>query len=128
MAGPIDTVRQLVDAINRGELERALMAYETGAVLLVQPDKIARGTDQLRQALAGFISLKPTLKSEAQEVVEAGDVALYVSRWSLHGTDPAGHPVTMAGESADILRRQEDGRWLIALDNPWGAQILKSKK
>jgi len=30
----------------------------------------------------------------------------------------------MSGESSDILRRHKDGRWLIALDNPWGAQIL----
>lgn len=128
MAGPIDTVRELVEAINRGELERALMTYEPGAVLLVQPDKIVRGSDQLRQAVAGFIALKPILETETQEVVEAGDVALYVGRWSLRGTDPAGQPVAMEGESSDILRRQEDGRWLIALDNPWGARILKSRE
>jgi hypothetical protein len=30
----------------------------------------------------------------------------------------------MGGESSDILRRQSDGRWLIAIDNPWGAQVL----
>jgi len=33
----------------------------------------------------------------------------------------------MSGESTDVLRRQEDGRWLIVLDNPWGAQILPPK-
>ncbi len=32
----------------------------------------------------------------------------------------------MSGESTDVLRRQPDGRWLIALDNPWGVQILSS--
>ena len=128
MAGPIDTVNQLVDAINREDLERAVKAYEPGAILLVQPGKPARGSSQLREALAGFIALKPTLTSEAQEVIEAGDVALYMGRWNLRGTDPAGKPVTMAGESADILRRQDDGRWLIALDNPWGAQVLASRR
>src|SRR5262245_13856303 len=124
MAGPIDAVNQLVDAINRGDLERAVGAYEPGAVLLVQPGQLARGSIQLREALAGFIALKPTLTSETQEVIEAGNVALYVGRWNLRGTDPAGKPVVMAGESSDILRRQADGRWLIALDNPWGDQIL----
>ncbi len=99
MAGPIDTVNRLVDAINRGDLERATKLYEPGAVLVVQPGKLARGSTQLREALAGFIALKPTLMSEAQEVVEAGDVALYVSRWNLRGTDPAGKAVVMAGES-----------------------------
>ena len=82
----------------------------------------------MKNALGGFIALKATLRSEAQQVVEADDVALYVGRWSLSGTDPAGRPIAMNGESSDILRRQKDGRWLIALDNPWGAQILPQKK
>ncbi len=124
MAGPIDTVNQLVEAINRGDLEGAVALYEPDAVLVVQPGKVARGSAQLREALAGFIALKPTLTSNAQEVIETGEVAQYVSRWHLRGTDPAGKSVEMKGESADILRRQKDGRWLIALDNPWGAQIL----
>lgn len=124
MTGPIDTVKQLVDAINNRDIERAVAAYERGAVLLVQPGQLARGSTQLKEALAGFIALKPTLRSEAQEFIEAGDIALYMGRWSLRGTDPSGKPVEMAGESADILRRQKDGRWLIVLDNPWGAQIL----
>jgi hypothetical protein len=37
---------------------------------------------------------------------------------------PAGLPVVQGGESADVLRRGDDGRWRIALDNPWGARIL----
>jgi uncharacterized protein (TIGR02246 family) len=125
MARPIDTVNQLVDAINRGDLDRAVAAYEPGAVLVAQPGQLARGSTQIREALAGFIALQPTLETETQDLIEAGDVALYVSRWSLRGTDPTGKPVAMAGESADILRRQQDGRWLIALDNPWGAGILR---
>jgi ketosteroid isomerase-like protein len=124
MARPIDTVNQLVDAINHGDLDRAVAAYEAGAVLVAQPGQLARGSNQIRQALAGFIVLQATLETETRELIEAGDVALYVSRWSLRGTDPTGKPVAMAGESADILRRQPDGRWLIAVDNPWGAGIL----
>ena len=70
--------------------------------------------------------MKSTLRSEAQQVIESGDVALYLGRWNLRGTDPAGKAVTMGGQSTDILRRQKDGRWLIAVDNPWGAQLLSS--
>jgi ketosteroid isomerase-like protein len=99
-------------------------SYESGAVLVAQPGQLARGSAQLREALAGFIALKPVLRSEAQQLIESGDVALYISRWSLAGTDPAGKAVAMGGESTDVLRRQRDGRWLIALDNPWGTQIL----
>lgn len=26
--------------------------------------------------------------------------------------------------TADVLRRQADGNWLFAIDNPWGTQLL----
>jgi uncharacterized protein (TIGR02246 family) len=125
MSNPIDTVNQLSDAINRGDLEAALALYEPDAVLVAQPGQLARGSTQLRAALGGFIGLKPELRSETQSVIEADDVALYSGRWTLRGTDPSGRATTMGGESSDVLRRQRDGRWLIAVDNPWGAKILE---
>lgn len=124
MRNPIETVDELVRAINRADLERAVAAYESGAVLVVRPGQLARGPAQIREALAGFIALKAVLRSEAQQWIEANDIALYVGRWALRGTDPAGKAVAMGGESTDILRRQPNGLWLIALDNPWGAQVL----
>ncbi len=124
MTSPADTIKRLLEAMNRGDLEGALALYEPDGVLMVQPGQLARGSAQLREALRGFIALKPMLKADAHQIVEAGDVALYIGRWNLRGTDPSGKVVVMGGESADILRRQKDGRWLIALDNPWGTQIL----
>ena len=126
MAQPIDTVAQLVQAINRGDLAAAVALYESNAVLVVRPGQVARGAAEIRAALAGFVALKATLRSEAQRVLEADSIALYLGRWSLRGTDPTGQAVALSGESTDVLRRQRDGRWLIALDNPWGAQILSS--
>ena len=121
---PLDAVTRFVDAMNQGDLETALSMYERGASLVVKPGVVVTGTLALREALAGFVALKPTLTSEAHQVVEAGDVALYCARWSLRGTDPAGAPVQMSGRSSDILRRQSDGNWLIALDNPCGTDIV----
>ena len=127
MSRAIDTVNELTDALNRGDLERAQALYETDAVLVAQPGQVARGSVELKAALRGFIDLKPRLTTQTQSVIEAGDTALYMSRWTLQGSDPTGRAVSMAGESSDVLRRQPDGRWLIAIDNPWGAQILQPR-
>jgi uncharacterized protein (TIGR02246 family) len=124
MQTPAHTVNQLVEAINRADLEGAVALYEKDAVLVAQPGQVARGDAELKKALAGFISMRATLRSDAYQVIEAGDIALYISRWRLDGTSPDGQAVSMAGESSDVLRRQRDGRWLIALDNPWGADLL----
>ena len=51
-------------------------------------------------------------------------MALFCSKWSLTGTGPDGKPMQLGGLSSDILRRQADGTWLIAIDNPWGTAIL----
>jgi uncharacterized protein (TIGR02246 family) len=127
MSSPIDTVNELSDAINRGDLEAALALYEPNAVLVAQPGQLARGSTELRAALGRFIGLKPELRSETQSVIEVDDMALYTGRWTLRGTDPSGQTTTMGGVSSDVLRRQRDGRWLIAVDNPWGAKILEQR-
>ncbi len=124
MKTPLDTVNHLVRAINAGDLATAVELYEAEAILIAQPGQVARGRVQVREALAGFVAMQATLTSEAQHVLEAGDLALYLARWSLRGTDPAGAQVSLRGESTDILRRQADGRWLIAIDDPWGTQLL----
>src|SRR5262249_2877120 len=127
MSTPIDTVNELASALNRGDVGAALKLYESNAVLIAQSGRAARGPSELRAALEQFAALKPALRTQAQRVTEAGDIALYIGRWTLNGIDPSGQPIAMGGESSDILRRQPDGRWLIAVDNPWGAKILESQ-
>ena len=123
---PNDAVIQFVDAMHKGDLETALSLYEPGASLVVQPGTVITGTLALREALSGLIALKPTFTAGSYKVIEAGDIALYCSEWSMRGTDPAGNPVHMNGRSSDVLRCQPDGNWLIALDNPFGPAILDS--
>jgi len=123
---PVDTVHRLVAAINAGNLDAAVALYEPSGVLLSPEGAPARGTAELRAALGGFIAMKPKLQTQAERVFESGDIALYLSRWSLQGTDPGGKPIALAGESTDVLRRQAGGNWLIAIDNPWGVKTLSA--
>ena len=124
MTTPLDTINRLAEAFSRQDVDAAASLYEPQAVLVAQPGQIAHGTAAIRAALGGFIALKPVLKTEAYQIVEAGDTALYCSKWTLTGTSPDGKPVQMGGLSSDVLRRQPDGRWLVAVDNPWGTGIL----
>src|SRR5262245_30670978 len=43
MSKPIDTVKQLIDALNRGDLDGALEQYEHDAVLVAQSGDLSRG-------------------------------------------------------------------------------------
>jgi uncharacterized protein (TIGR02246 family) len=124
MTTPLDTINKLVEAFERQDVDAAISLYEPQAVIVAQPGQIASGTAAVRKALEGFISLKPKLKTISHQLVEAGDIALYCSKWTLTGTAPDGKRVEMSGMSSDVLRRQPDGRWLVAVDNPWGTSII----
>ncbi len=123
-SNPADTVTQLVKAVNQGDLEAAVACYETDATLIVQPGQVATGKKAIREAFAGFIAMKVTITTETHKTIQTGDTVLFISRWTANGTAPDGATVKMGGASSDVLRRQTDGRWLIAIDNPFGAAIL----
>ncbi len=121
---PLDVVTQLVTAMNACDLESALTLFELEASFVMKPGVVVHGTAGIRQSLEGFMGLKPTLTIEAQQIVQAGDVAQYCARWSMKGSDPTGTAVQLGGRSSSILRRQSDGRWLFLVDNPWGTDII----
>jgi ketosteroid isomerase-like protein len=45
-----------------------------------------------------------------------------LGEWSFEGTSPDGTPVRLGARNADVLRRQADGSWRFAIDNPWGTE------
>jgi len=121
---PLDAVTMLVDARNRGDIDEAASLYESNATLVARPGLMVSGDNAVRESLVRFAGLRATFESTSRTIVEAGDLALHCSQWSLQGTDPTGNPVRLTGRTADVLRKQSDGNWLIALDNPWGTTIL----
>ena len=70
------------------------------------------------------MAMKPDLTAEPGELLVAGDIALSAAKWSQTGTGPNGEPIQQQGTTADVLHKQADGRWLVAIDNPWGAAVL----
>ena len=86
-----------------------------------KPGQRIEGLTAIREALEGFAALRPTLTGEIERVIEAGDTALVLNRWTLEGVRPDdGSAVQLGGLSADVLRRHDDGTWGILIDNPWG--------
>jgi uncharacterized protein (TIGR02246 family) len=110
------------DAINAGDIEAVIKLYEPGASLMSEPGQVVSGTKAVREALGGFLAMRPRIKLDAKKLAEAGDIALTTSKWVLEGTGPDGKPMKMEGQSAEVARRQPDGTWLFVIDNPYGLQ------
>jgi uncharacterized protein (TIGR02246 family) len=117
---PIRTVELVSERISAGDVDGALALYEPEAAFTPQPGQVVTGAAAIRRALEGFTALRPKLQGQVEKLIEAGDVALVLNRWTLEGTAPDGAAIEMSGLSADVVRRQPDGRWLVLIDDPWG--------
>lgn len=65
-----------------------------------------------------FLAPKPYLEATLTHAYVAGDVSLIGVKFAIETTDEEGKKVRLTGHCTDVLRRGEDGRWLMAVDRP----------
>lgn len=104
-----------------GDVEAMLALYEPEAVFAPEVGTVLRGTEQIRPALAEMAGLAPMLEYTAEpDVVLVDNVALVTAAWTMTAQLPDGTALREGGLSADVLRRQPDGSWLVMIDQPRG--------
>jgi ketosteroid isomerase-like protein len=118
--GPEEIDRIFERELNAGNLDGVVALYEPTAAFTVEPGKVVTGTAAVREAVAGFLALKPSISLSPRVLANTGDIAMVSSKWKLKGTAPDGSAVDLAGESVEVLRRQADGTWKFIIDSPWG--------
>jgi len=111
------------EAVSDGELDTVVAFYEPGATFVSDDGESFTGTEAIREAMAGFLSMKPVLKVEVPLVIESGDTALLYSKWSFSGTTPDGAVVNVEGNGTEVVRKQPGGHWLFVIDNPYGCSL-----
>jgi uncharacterized protein (TIGR02246 family) len=127
---PAQTPEQLHDlfreAFNAQDLDALMALYEPDAVLVAQPGQVAAGTEQIREALAGFLALNGPISMTHLGGVHRDDLAILYGRWTVEGTGPDGQPVTVGGVTSDVMRRGADGAWRFAVDNPFADATINA--
>ena len=117
---PEDCDRLFAERVNAGDVDGVARLYEPRATLVQQDGSAATGAGAIRDALAGFAALKPRLTMNVTRVVKSGDdLAVLYNDWTLVGTGPDGKPLEMTGKAIEVVRRQRDGTWLFAVDDPF---------
>ena len=113
---PADMPGLVDERFNTGDVEQMLELYEEGAAFVPPGSEVLRG-EAMRQAIGGFLATGAKLVHQDATVIEAGDIALITSPWTLSGgTAPDGSPVEMAGVVNAVVRRQRDGEWRVVID------------
>lgn len=104
---PEDLGRMFIERANAGDVDGLVALYEPGAVLAGPAGQIATGSPAIRKVYERLLADRPTFVSEGQQPpLVNGDIALTSTRL----------PVGQA--TAEVARRQPDGTWLWAVDQP----------
>ncbi|WP_425145166.1 YybH family protein [Deinococcus sp.] len=121
---PQDMNPMFARAFNSADIENLLALYEPEGQLVRQDGQVDVGLDAVRDNLQNFLRLGGMMTSENVYAVVSGDLALLRARWRLTTTTPDGQPLSLEGHTAEVVRRQPDGRWLYVVDHPFGAEPL----
>ena len=106
------------EALNAGDLDALVALYEPQAVFVSEPGQTVAGTAAIREVLGTFVSMNPKITMDVQTLGQLDDLARTSARWEMVGTGPDGQAVEMSGHSREACRRQADGTWLFAIDDP----------
>ena len=94
--------------------------YEKDACFASKPGQVVQDLKSIRRSLQGFIDIKVKLEARVRRVIQAGNLALLTTEWSIVGTEPDGKPINLNDRGTVVLRSQFDGSWLMVIENPWG--------
>jgi uncharacterized protein (TIGR02246 family) len=107
-----------------GDVDGLMALYEPGAVFEPQLGTVLRGPDAIRAALTAFAAMRPRIEYTGEaDCVIVDDIAIVANTWTVTGTLRDGGTHRETGLSADVLRRQPDGSWLILIDQPRGTVV-----
>jgi uncharacterized protein (TIGR02246 family) len=118
-------ITDLDAAFNRGDLEAVLDCYKDNAVLMVEPGRSIAGKDNLRGFYELTLGSGSNSRQDRMQVIVQGDIALYLSRWTLTVAARGAAATDQHLVATSVLRRGEDGRWRLAIDNSFGPLVLE---
>ena len=100
-------------AMRAGDLEAVLRLYEPEVAFASTAGQVRSGQAELRQALAPLAEAKADFAVATKKIIQTGDLALLQTEWRITRPRPT------SGYALEILRRQEDGNWLLVIGDPF---------
>ena len=122
---PEELLNLQVKEFNKGNVSFLMTLYENDACFASGPEQVVKDLESIRQSLQRFIDMRAKLEARVKRVLQASDLALLITEWSISGTEPDGKSSNLSGRGTVVLRQQKqqhsDGiAWRIVIENPWG--------
>lgn len=119
----LSTIEKMTTAFENKNIDEVMACYEPKAVVVFEPESPVSDTNVLREMFTGMSMANPVFTYSGHEVFLSGNIATHIAPWEMTAKAPDGTEIKQSGLSVTVLRKQENGTWLMILDNPH-AQFL----
>ena len=128
---PDHELKQLIQAADRAitaeDFDTLMGFYAEDATLVIQPDRMAAGKQQIRKAftaIAEHFNHKVKVSQGDMRVIEAGDTALVIMETIVDAGMPDATDGCDVRRATYVFRREMSGNWLCVIDNSYGTALL----
>lgn len=118
---PNEVLPAIVKLVYAGAFDEAMLLYADDCVMIEKPNVVLKGKEAIRRSSQDMVDSGNVLSVQTQDAVIVGDIVYSICDWQItkNGTTVA------VGKATDLLRKTQDGRWLMVPDNPFGADALR---
>ena len=117
---PEDCDRVFAACVKAGDLDGLMSLYEPEAQYVRRNGTVIVGQSAIRELLQSLTNVATEIEMHVMTVVALNGIALLYNDWTSKAVSEDGRMRESAGKAVEVVRRQPDGRWLFAIDDPFG--------
>ena len=107
-------------AFKNGDVDTIMTLFDEAGQTVPFPGQLnVSGLPAIRAMMQQCLALRPQIRYESVNVLQADEIALLTTEWRLTLRLPDSYPQEQSGKGIQVARRQPDGSWRLLIDNPW---------
>lgn len=115
-------------AINRKDFDAVSEFYTQDATLVVRPGLLVSGRTDIREAhkkISEYFNGSLVVSQGEMVIIESGDIALVLAETFVKSPGKPDSKYPEARNAIYVYVKSDQGKWLCAIDNSYGIELLK---
>jgi uncharacterized protein (TIGR02246 family) len=108
------------ECVRARDLDGLMALYEPEAQYVRRDGTVVAGQAAIRPLLQSLTTVATEIEMNVVRVVALNGIALVYNDWTSKSASEDGRVRESSGRAIEVVRRQPDGRWLFAIDDPFG--------
>ena len=116
--------------IKKKDFDAAAKFYTSDASLVVRPDLIAYGRSDIKEAhkrISEYFNDSLEVTQEDMVIIEAGNTALVLAKAFIKSPEKLDSEYSTERDAIYVYVKDDNGKWLCAIDNSYGVELLQKE-